>query len=308
VCPFVHSFGSVSKLDSESNPLLMCGTFEQASVLNQSCFPLFSHVIRGMPKETEDPTMVVPYWSLRQFVPLLLRLLLEAEVDRRVSQGGDLYAAAQSTNDHAKPVSEEKWKGKDNVQVVLSLVQGGLVHICQPGNGNESSLSVTFPKFALALQALASTYLWHDRVFFLCLLAVMIKHKSKLPKATRDAVVRSWLDWLQQEGSDDGGSMTSAAHEYLITLLNEWSSLGNLLLPRDDLVEFATEAVEAVNASEGASSDRKFASMWAKDEKDFEPIRKQYERMLKHLLPARAKEWKQEMGIETEESADDSPS
>jgi hypothetical protein len=24
----------------------MCGTFEQASVLNQSCFPLFSHVIR----------------------------------------------------------------------------------------------------------------------------------------------------------------------------------------------------------------------------------------------------------------------
>jgi alpha-beta hydrolase superfamily lysophospholipase len=44
---FVHSFGSVSKLDSESNPLLMCGTFERASVLNQSCFPSFSHVSHG---------------------------------------------------------------------------------------------------------------------------------------------------------------------------------------------------------------------------------------------------------------------
>jgi hypothetical protein len=42
--PFVEPFDSVSKLDSESKPLLMCGTFERASVLNQSCIR-FSQIL-----------------------------------------------------------------------------------------------------------------------------------------------------------------------------------------------------------------------------------------------------------------------
>jgi hypothetical protein len=42
--------------------------------------------------------------------------------------------------------------------------------------------------------------------------------------------------------------MASAAHECLIMLLNEWSALGNQILPRDMLLKFSAEAVEAVNA------------------------------------------------------------
>jgi SNF2 family DNA or RNA helicase len=36
----------------------MCGTFERASVLNQSCFPLFSHVIRAYASKLGEKVLV----------------------------------------------------------------------------------------------------------------------------------------------------------------------------------------------------------------------------------------------------------
>ena len=252
--------------------------------------------------DTQDPPMLVPFLSLRQFLPLLLRLIVEEQLDRRMTQGGDLYNAGQSNPDLKPPtLDDSKWRVDNKEQVplvVVSLVESAMVHLCQPGHGNEASLSATFPKFAQALQALSQQSLQKDAVFFRCLIRALLQHKSKLPKPTRDAVVASWLDWLRLTDDDDDDHMKicSAAHEYLVRLLNEWSALGNLVLPRDTLVEFATDAVRAV-----AADTNKFASMWPKEE--FGPVRKQYERMLRQLPAAQAKEWKQTVGIETDDSA-----
>ena len=253
-------------------------------------------------KPGEDPALRIPFLSLRQFIPLLLRLLLEADMDKRISQGGDLYQAAQSTEQKPKEVSQDSWNREDdNVPVVLLLVQGAIIQVSRPGAGNDASLAVTFPRFSAALRGLSSTSLWHQRAFFQCLVATIVKHKSKLSKPSRDAIVASWLEWLKPgTGKEDRkqkeGSITSAAHEYLITLLNDWSALGNLLLPRDKLVEFATSTVNAANASE--NDNRKFGRLWVEtNDEDFDPIRRQYERMLKHLPDSQAEEWKEAVGI-----------
>ena len=258
---------------------------------------------------------VVPYVSLRECLPLLMGLLLQEEFDRRTVPGGDLHDAAQASEESFRAVSLKKWKkcssSTSDVQVVVALLQGAMVRLCQPGDGNEASLSTTFPKYARVLQTILSpSTLWNDRVFFLSLSRALLRYRSKLPKETRDAVVHSWLEWLNHKGGDDAlveGAMTCTAHELLLRLLNDWAALGNLVLPRDKLVEFATQVVSVVNDTE-ESNDRKLAHLWIQNGEtnaDFEPIRKQYERMLKHLPAAQAKEWKQEVGIAGEEESVD---
>jgi hypothetical protein len=244
---------------------------------------------------SEDPGGATPFESLRRYLPLLLRLMLESELDRRVALGGDLYDAAQVTPLPPRPIMKESWTGGTQTEVMVSLVEGSLVHICQPGNANDVSLPVTFPKFALALQHLSAT-LRDDRAFFMCLVNALLKQKSKLSRSTRDAVVDSWLNWLRNEESD-ASTMESAAHECLIMLLNEWSALGNQILPRDMLLKFSAEAVAAVNTSEN-KDERKFSQIWKTDSEEFATVKKQYERMLKHLPTTHAKQWREEVGID----------
>jgi hypothetical protein len=86
--------------------------------------------------------------------------------------------------------------------------------------------------------------------------------------------------------------MTSATHEYYVRLLAEWSLLGNLLLPRDTLVEFLGSGIDAASVSD----ERSLASLW--NDTQFHSIRKEYERVLKILPETRAAEWKQTMNIE----------
>jgi hypothetical protein len=292
---------------------------------------------------SQDPTTLVPYATLRQATPLVLRLLLEAELDKRMVVSGDLYDASQSS---AMAVSlpstiqvcqwgGESVSGENNttrayyMQVAISLLQVALVHVCQPDD-NDTSLAITFPKFATALAQIESpAALMGDAVFFKCLISVILRHKQRLKPAARDAIVHSWMGWLSVttqsiNSSSAGGSgnkkkkkrgcMTMAVHESLITLLNDWSSIGNLLLPRDTLLQFAADIVQTANDTE-VSDERKFAHLWKlslsfeeKDHKgniaeppalvtEFSAVYKQYQRLLKSLPANNATQWKEQVGI-----------
>jgi hypothetical protein len=224
-----------------------------------------------------------------------MRLLVESELDRRMAVGGDLQLASHSMKEKDNSLSNDTWDDTTQLDVLRSLTEGALVHICQPGNTHESSLPITFPKFDKALVNL-STNLWNQRPFFMSLIQALLRHKSKLSRSARDVIVASWLEWLGPGKTRDvkKGSMTSASHESFALLLNEWASLGNLLLPRDAMLTFAADAVRAANSSENRP-ERKFGSMWNKPE--FDSVQKQYERMFQYLPESQAQEWKDEVGI-----------
>jgi hypothetical protein len=289
---------------------------------------------------SQDPTTLVPYATLRQDTPLVLRLLLEAELDKRMVVSGDLHDASQSSTmavSLPSPVHVRQWggeavTGENNttrtyyMQVAISLLQVALVHVCQPAD-NDTSLAMTFPKFATALEQIASpAALMGDSVFFKCLIFAILRHKQRLKPAARDAIVHSWMGWLRvasQSNSSSVGSgskkkkkrgcMTMAVHECLIMLLNDWAGIGNLLLPRDTLLQFAADIVQTANDTE-VSDERKFAHLWKlsssfeeKDGKgsveppalvtDFSAVYKQYQRLIKRLPAINATQWKEQVGI-----------
>ncbi|GKY91134.1 hypothetical protein MPSEU_000086200 [Mayamaea pseudoterrestris] len=251
----------------------------------------------GMQKlgNDNDPTNV-PFATLRQISPLVLRLFLEAELDRRISPGGDLHAAAQSVSIEAEQINTEMWAAGDQMEVAAALLQGAIVFLCQPGLGNESSLALTFPKLALGVQLLLPTLCDH-RAFFVCLSKTLLRHKAKLPKSTRDSVIQSWLGWLR---ADSRGSACTSAHEQLVRLLNDWSAFGNLILPRDTLVKVTLEAVRAVDSTvvKDGGDKQLFASLWnSPDASSFASVKEQYERMLTHLPATQARQWKDEVGL-----------
>ncbi|GAX09849.1 bromodomain-containing protein 7/9 [Fistulifera solaris] len=238
-------------------------------------------------ESSKDAAAIVSYASLRQILPLLLRLLTQAELQKRVTQGGELCAAAQvSPRLEIKPISAEHWKGVDDVQVVAAVVSGAIVLFCQPGSGYEAAMVSIFPHLAASLQALSSAKL--EPVFLKCLLQMILRHRAKLQKSVRDVIVQCWMDWMR--GTPE--AMTSATHEYYVKLLAEWSLLGNLLLPRDTLVEFLGSGTDAASVSD----KRSLASLW--NDKQFHYIRTEYERVLKILPDNRAAEWKRAMKIE----------
>lgn len=244
----------------------------------------------------QDVSSYVPFATLRRCVPLILRLLLEAELDRRVLLGGDLFGAAQTLEIDLAPIQEESWTESGYMEVPVSILQGAIIFLCQPGMGNEISLSVTFPKLATALQSL-SRGLCTDEAFFVGLTQVISRHKAKIPLVTRDAIVRSWLGWLKCVPLSEYGSVVTASHSHLIRLLNDWASLGNKVLPRDTLVQFATDAVKAAESMSRLHTGC-FAELWnGEDNPDFRPVKEQYERMLKILPAAQEELWKQQVGL-----------
>jgi hypothetical protein len=258
----------------------------------------------GMIPPTEDDIIsLTPFATLRNYAPVLMRLLVESELDRRMVAGGDLQLAAQSLQEERNELVLDD-DDATHLDVLRCLTEGALVHICQ--QTHESSLAVTFPKFDRALVHL-STNLWNQRPFFVSLIQALLRHKSKLSRATRDIVVAAWLKWLGPDNDktkDDAkvGSMTSASHECFVTLLNEWAALGNLLLPRDAMLTFAADAVRAADSSE-TEEERKFSKMWTTPE--FSSVRKQYERMLDHLPETQSQEWKDKVGISEAKEEED---
>jgi Bromodomain len=254
----------------------------------------------GLEKD-DEPTAYTSYTCLRVYTPLLLRLFLESELDRRTAQGGDLYPAVQSSSVSKIPVMPQV-PGRDEheeAKVAVTLIQGSLIHLCLPGNQTEASLATTFPKFAAILQGLSKTLL-DDRLFFSGLQESLLKHKTKLPRSTRDAIVAAWLSWLQ--GSDPATAIVAPAHECLLQLLNAWFSLGNILLPRDAMIRFCTNTVEAVGPE-------LFRTHWKSNAPEaFLSIKKQYKNMLQQLPEAYAKQWMEHHGLENQEALPDSGS
>jgi len=270
--------------------------------------------------------------SLRKITPLIIRLMLESELDRRMTKGGDLsLVSSESIKNRsgiAKGEGASLWADASDLNVARCLAEGSLVHVCQP-NLNDTSLALTFPRFAVALQKLSSN-LWNERPFFVSLIKTLLKHKMKLSRSTRDEIVSAWLGWFvatDSGGNEDNstsnrsrrsssgeGAMCSALHENFVFLLNEWAALGNLLLPRDMLLKFAADAVSAADASE-TQHKRKFVVMWQDCSEDssspstFAQVKAQYNRMLQSIPSTNAEEWKKQVGLKeenkTEQGAED---
>ena len=171
-------------------------------------------------------------------------------------------------------------------------------------------------------RALALGNVSNEIAFFKSLVPVILRHKARLNRTVRDVIISTWLDWLnvapltrdtasvdaKENDESTHGSMESAAHEYLIFLLNEWANFGNKLMPRDLLFKVATEVVQVVNATE-LLSQRKISELWKSDsnDNDFGRVKAQYERLLSLLPETRIAQWKESAGIEVTEEADVKP-
>jgi hypothetical protein len=181
---------------------------------------------------SEEQAESSSFLPLRKFMPLLTKLFVDAELDRRFVIGGDLYDIAEQGAGMkvlAPSGTEEDWsKASPSSRVILrSIVQGALVHLLQPGNSNEMALKAQLPRFVDVLNRLAASHpqdLFDDRPFFLSMAHGLLRFKARLPHSIRDLVIRLWLGWLRSGGSVGMGrvrTITCSLHELFIHLLNE---------------------------------------------------------------------------------------
>ena len=251
----------------------------------------------------------LPYVSVRQYLPIIIHLLKDADLDKRLAVGGDLHTVAKSALPRPEPARIKIDGDQSSLpQIAMALLEGAFINVCLPGNSQDISLSISFAKFSKSFVDLARGNVSNEVSFFKSLVPVILRHKARLNKTVRDVIISTWMDWLKTSPSvgkfkDDGkppqGSIDSAAHEYLVFLLNEWaSSFGNILMPRDLLLKVSTEVVKVVNATE-ADPDRKFSELWkaSVDETGFGPIKTQYERLLGLLPETHVAQWKDLTGI-----------
>jgi hypothetical protein len=262
-----------------------------------------------LPKTAEAVENTLPYTSLRQYLPVITHLLRDADLDKRLAVGGDLHTVAKSGLPRPEP-SQIIIDG-DNPslpQIAMALLEGAFINVCLPENSQDISLSITFARFSKTFLDLSRGNVLNEGSFFKSLIPVILRHKARLNKTVRDVIISTWLDWLKSSpvGQNKNhyisprGSIDSAAHEYLIFLLNEWASnFGNILMPRDLLLKVSTELVEVVNATE-VDPDRKLSKLWKANEKEtrFGPVRTQYERLLGLMPESHVSQWKQSTGIE----------
>lgn len=250
--------------------------------------------------ESLDPAAAaaaaVPFSSLRRYLPLLTGLLLHSDLDRRVAPGGDLHDAAVLALPSRPPTDLGAWDGSQVSCALRALAEGALVHLVQPGQLVEAALPLQLPRFAAALRGLSGATdagtggkLGFDRPFFVSLSQALLRHKRHLPHGTRDLVMAEWVGWIGR------GDMCAPIHECFVSLMNEWTSFGNVVLPRDKMLSLAEQAI---GAAEGGNGSNDFAASWKRGDGDFSRIRAQYERMLKHVPEANASQWKKKMGID----------
>jgi hypothetical protein len=266
------------------------------------------------PKKADSPETIVPYISLRQCLPLIIHLLRDADLDRRLAYGGDLHAVSQIKLSRPEPNLLSQHDNVPLSQVALAIFEGTYIFICLPGNSQDASLALTFVKFSKLFIQIANGNVSCERSFFKCLVSTILRHKARLSKIVRDAMITTWMGWLNSRATHCSidtpksnkkkrkkGAMESPAHEYLICLLNDWaSSFGNLLMPRDLLLKTAIEVVEVANETE-VSEERKFGSLWKRSEnkEPFEPVKAQYERLINLLPESHSKQFKESAGIGT---------
>ena len=166
----------------------------------------------------------LPYESLRKFVPLFAKLLLDAELDKRMAVGGDLHDAALQALLARPKVQTEEWEGTSLLHGLRVVVEGALVNLLQPGSTNEIALRDQFPRFVAALDKISGGNMLNERPFFISLAHALLRYKSKLAHSTRDLVTGCMIRWLRMGGSVSSKmAMCSALHECFMYLLNEVS-------------------------------------------------------------------------------------
>ena len=267
-----------------------------------------------IPKTEDTIETIIPYMSLRQYLPIMIHLLRDAELEKRLAVGGDLYTVAQSGLPRPKPKLISISDDGPPSQIALSLLEGTYIYACLPGNSQDVSLSITFVKFSNVFKKLAHDIVWDERSFYKCLVPVILRYKARLHKTVRDIIVETWTNWLKAPSSENDndisdssskkkkkkrqGSIDSACHEYLIFMLNEWAThFGNILMPRDLLLKISIEVVNVVNSTE-SDPERKFVELWNNNDEGFAPIKAQYERLLGLLPQTHNLQWKQTVGLE----------
>jgi hypothetical protein len=182
--------------------------------------------------DEQQPTDSSSFVPLRKLLPLLSKLMLDAELDRRTTFGGDLYDVADQVSAMKVLVpsgTEEGWsKASTSARVILrALVQGALVYLLQPGNSSDVALKTQIPRFVDVLERLVANQpqdLFDDRPFFLSMAHGLLRFKTRLPLSIRDLVIRLWLGWLRggsTSGMEHIRTMTCPLHEIFIFLLYE---------------------------------------------------------------------------------------
>mmetsp|Transcript_9038 Transcript_9038/g.22850 ORF Transcript_9038/g.22850 Transcript_9038/m.22850 type:complete len:654 (+) Transcript_9038:1181-3142(+) len=265
-----------------------------------------------LPKKVESMEDLVPYSSLRRYMPVMVHLLLDADLEKRLVIGGEFNAVANSAlpRPQPTPILVDNTANPSS-QVAVALVEGTFINICLPGHSQDNSLASSFIKCSNVLLGLAGGDILDDSSFFRGLVPVILRHK-RLKPSVRDVIIDTWKKWLKVPSEDSNtrtskkkkkngtGSVKSAAHEYLIFLLSEWSALGNQLMPRDLLLEVTTDVAKIVDGTEENSED-KIAALWGRDDDfDFAPIKKQYERVVSFLPEPHRTTLEKELGIQSE--------
>ena len=257
-----------------------------------------------LPKAMDAIESTLPYVSLRQYLPIIIHLLRDADLDKRLAVGGDLHTVAKAALPRSEPPRITiDGENPSLPQIAMALLEGAFINVCLPGNSQDVSLSLSFAKFSKTFLELSHGNVSNEVSFFKSLVPVILRHKARLNKTVRDVIISTWLDWLKTSTKSNQkanagpprGSVDSAAHQYLIFLLNEWaSSFGNILMPRDLLLKISTEVVKVVNSTE-AAPNRKMSALWnANDaEASFAPVKAQYERLLTLLPESHASQWKE---------------
>ncbi len=242
--------------------------------------------------EGEDRNL--SYETLRNFLPLLSKLLLDVDLDKRMAVGGDLYDAAAQSLLAPSDVMDLEWNGTSSLQDLRVIVEGSFIHLLQPGNTNEVALQNQFPRFVNALDKLSDGNMIHDRSFFMSLSHALLRYKTKLPHSTRDLVTNVMIKWLRMSKDSNKSRLCSALHECFMRLLNEWASLGNAVLSRDLLLSLSEQAISAVGKTD------EFVSLWTKNDAQFTPVKEQYLRMLTSTPDKTAESWREKMGLSVE--------
>lgn len=164
------------------------------------------------------------YESTRQCLPLLSKLLLDAELDWRMSSVGDLHGAALQDIFTRPEVQSKEWDGTSALYDIRAVVEGAFVHLLQPGNTNEAALQNQFPRFVAALDKLSGGNMLNERPFFMSLIHALLRYKSKLPHSTRDLIASCMIKWLKVEKTlSPKIVMCSPLLECFMHLLNEVS-------------------------------------------------------------------------------------
>ena len=238
--------------------------------------------------------------TLRNFLPLFTKLLLDVDLDKRTAVGGDLYDAADQSLLARPDVMDAEWDGTSSLQDLRVIVEGTFIHLMQPGNTNEVALQNQFPRLVNALDKLSDGNMMHERPFFMSLSHALLRYKSKLPHSTRDFVTNVMIKWLRMSKESNESSLCSALHECFMWLLNEWSSLGNAVMPRDLFLSLSEQAIAAADKKDDGQKSELFLSLWIKNDVHFALVKKQYLRMLTSTPDKAAASWKEKMGLPEE--------